>query len=200
MKEAVSLVKNQDKVVIYYKKIAIASLCLLGLSSFLSVFLMYKYSEKQSAHVYLARDFSSVERVTDERAMISQHVKNFYSLFFEADQSSFKARTEDALYLVGQSGVELRNRFSEAGWYRQIVQNNVILSVDVDSIAINMDSYPYEVSVKARQNVVRESGSSTRHLDSKFRVIKVANSEKNPFGLRIDNFIITDNTPYVAVK
>lgn len=200
MRDTLKVQRVVDDVVKSYRKVAIYCIGGLILTSMTSIICIYKYFEKSSAQVYLARDYSGVERILDQRAMINQHVKNFYSLFFEADQSSFKSRTEDALYLVGQSGVDLRNRFSEAGWYRQIVLNNVILTVDIDSIGIDMEKYPYEVTVLARQNVKRESAFTTRYLNSKFTVTKVGNSDKNPFGLRIDKFIITDNRPYVPTK
>ena len=196
MKEALTTQRTINEVVLTYKKIAISCIWGLIIMTCVSIGALYKYFEKTSAQIFLARDHGSVERILDQRSMVKQHVINFYSLFFEADQSSFKSRTEDALYLVGQSGIDLRNRFSEGGWYRQIVQNNVVLSVDIDSVGINMNNYPYEVTVIAKQNVQRESGVSVRRLNSKFTVIKVGNSDKNPFGLRIDNFIITDNTPY----
>lgn len=181
-----------DKIIKSYKRQNLTVMivcCLIMLAALASGFWAYRQA---AAQVFLVRDYR-IEKITDKKAQIDAHLRMFYNLFFAIDQNNFQQKTTDALYLIGESGKELRQRYNEANWYNQIIQNNISISVHIDSIRINADVYPYKVSVSGLMLIKRESNLSTRRLDAVCQVEQTSNSYKNPFGLLIQNFIITNN-------
>ena len=181
-----------EEIVKSYKRFATITIVCSLLSIPLCTYILSRFMAEAATQVYVTRDFR-VEKVVDKVSQIKYHSEMFYKLFFEIDQNNFKTRTDNALYLIGESGKMLRNTYAERNWYTQIVQNNARITVDVDTIRVNDKVYPYEVEVSAVMRITRESASSRRYINSHFIVKDVNNSDENPFGLMIENFTVTNN-------
>ena len=148
--------------------------------------------EKAIDRVYIARDFS-LERIEDKRAMASGHVQNFYKLFFEIDAGNYKKNLNDALELVGESGKELAQVYANNKYYERIVSNNLWIGVNIDSIKILNNDPPFVAMVYAKRVIRSAYGTKYTQLNAEMEVHQVSNTVKNPFGMMIENFRITDD-------
>ena len=157
------------------------------------VYYMYTRAvEKAIDRVYIARDFS-LERIEDKRAMASGHVQNFYILFFEIDAGNYKKNLNDALELVGESGKELAQVYANNKYYERIVSNNLWIGVNIDSIKILNNDPPFVAMVYAKRVIRSAYGTKYTQLNAEMEVHQVSNTVKNPFGMMIENFRITDD-------
>ena len=157
------------------------------------VYYMYTRAvEKAIDRVYIARDFS-LERIEDKRAMASGHVQNFYKLFFEIDAGNYKKNLNDALELVGESGKELAQDYANNKYYERIVSNNLWIGVNIDSIKILNNDPPFVAMVYAKRVIRSAYGTKYTQLNAEMEVHQVSNTVKNPFGMMIENFRITDD-------
>ena len=157
------------------------------------VYYMYTRAvEKAIDRVYIARDFS-LERIEDKRAMASGHVQNFYKLFFEIDAGNYKKNLNDALELVGESGKELAQVYANNKYYERIVSNNLWIGVNIDSIKILNNDPPFVAMVYAKRVIRSAYGTKYTQLNAEIEVHQVSNTVKNPFGMMIENFRITDD-------
>ncbi len=158
--------------------------------------MFYFYTEavvRNTDRVYVARDFS-IDRITDKKAMVKGHVSNFYKLFFEIDQYNYKKNVNMALELIGESGKELNKAYANGSYYSRLVNNNLIISVDIDSINVYNEQPPYKVYAFGRRYIRSNYGTKATYLNSMMDVYQVSNAVKNPFGFMIDNFRITNDS------
>jgi len=151
-----------------------------------------KAVDKAIDRVYIARDFS-LDRVYDKNAMVRGHVINFYKLFFEIDEGNYKKNVAAALQLVGESGKELAQVYSNNKYYDRIVSNNLWIGVNIDSLKILNNTPPYLVEVYAKRVIRSTYGTKYTYLNSTMEVNIVSNTDRNPFGMMIEKFKITND-------
>ena len=81
----------------------------------------------------------------------------------------------------------------EKGYYNRIVSGNINQTVQVDSVAIDFDAYPYKVATYARQMIIRESNITERSLVTRCNLINSVRSDNNPQGFTMEKFEIIEN-------
>lgn len=119
------------------------------------------------------------------------HVHMFFSKFYTYDQFSFRKNIEDALYLVGDCGKQMRNDLIEAETQRKLTANNINMTVEMDSISIDMSTLPIKGMAIATHVMKRPSAEVSYRTWSTFEIHDlVSRSEKNPHGVLIENFKI----------
>lgn len=187
--QKVSFLDNSIKI---WKQITILLVFAFLIQSIIVFYLYTKAVEKAIDRVYIARDFS-IDRVEDKRAMASGHVSNFYKLFFEIDAGNYKKNVSNALELVGESGKELAQVYANNKYYERIVSNNLWIGVNIDSVKILNNNPPFVAQVFAKRVIRSAYGTKYTQLNSEMEVHQVSNTEKNPFGMMIENFKITDD-------
>jgi hypothetical protein len=166
----------------------------------ISILLCWFYKEaivRNIDRVYIARDFS-IDRVTDKVAMVKGHVMNFYKLFFEIDQYNYKSNVNMALELIGESGKELNKIYANGNYYSRLVNNNLSIAVDIDSINVYNRDPPYKVAVYGKRYIRSSYGTKGTWLNAVMDVYQVSNSDKNPFGMMIEHFQVTNDADLPA--
>jgi hypothetical protein len=168
------------------------------LFSSISLFCLYQSAViRNTDRIYVARDFS-IDRVTDKIAMVKGHVTNFYKLFFEIDQYNYKKNVNMALELIGESGKELNKAYANGNFYSRLVNNNLSVAVDIDSIAIYNREPPYRAAIYGKRYIRSSYGIKATYLNAMMDVYPVSNSDKNPFGMMIEHFQITNDADLTA--
>lgn len=123
------------------------------------------------------------------------HIKLFYAKFYAYDEGSYEQNINDALCLIGESGKQLYQFNVINRVYEKVVQHNMVVQSCVDAIEINMNTIPAQGQVKARQFIqCGDQPVRVQRLDAVFQLRDVARYRKNPHGVRIENFVITDNS------
>src|SRR5574344_2879986 len=125
----------------------------------------YSFAEAQRQKIYvldggkslmlaLSQDLSQ-NRPVEAR----EHVKRFHELFFtlSPDKSAIESNINRALFLVDKSAFRYYQDMQEKGYYNRIVSGNINQVLQIDSVACNLDTYPYKVVTYARQRIIRAS-------------------------------------------
>lgn len=124
------------------------------------------------------------------------HLRAFYSRMFDLDPSAsaINRSTAQAMELGGDDIRRLVELYNETGFYNQLIQENISMRGEVDSVRVNTSSYPYRCEVWGKQTLRRYSNSTIRTFcftcqleNTKERTIE------NPHAFFISKINVTEN-------
>jgi len=100
-----------------------------------------------------------------------------------------------ALHLIGNQGKELRRQRIAEKYKNKLKQTNVTCVAMLDSIKIDMNTYPYKVLGYGTQIFADSKGRSVKkQLRISCTVTETGRGRENPFGLLIDNLDVKIST------
>lgn len=127
---------------------------------------------------------------------LRDHIKSFHEYFFNLspDDKAIQTGVSKALYLADESAKKQYDNLRESGYYNNIISANISQEVEIDSIRLDLDKYPYSFTCYARQLLTRSSSTATRKLITrgKIRDLK-SRTDNNPHGFLIQSLEIIDN-------
>jgi len=166
-----------------------------------SVWSSYNFAEAQRQKIYvldggkslilaLSQDLSQ-NRPVEAR----EHIKRFHELFFtlSPDKSAIESNITRALFLVDKSAFKYYQDMSEKGYYNRIISGNINQTIQVDSVSVDFNSYPYHAVTYARLLIIRESNITERSLITRCNLINSVRSDNNPHGFTMEKFEIVEN-------
>lgn len=180
---------------------AIVFLALCASVATFAVFESYRFAEAQRQRIYVLDQGKSLmlalsQDVTQNRPVEArEHVKRFHELFFtySPDKSAIESNINRALLLADRSAMAYYQVLMERGYFNRLIAGNVSQLISVDGIECDFEQYPYKVTVKARQRIVRESTVTERSLVTTCRLINAVRSDNNPQGFLIEELNIVEN-------
>ncbi|MDB4921847.1 conjugative transposon protein TraK [Mucilaginibacter sp.] len=124
------------------------------------------------------------------------HVKTFHQLFFTLapDDKVIQANLTKALYLADESAKKEYDNLSENGYYAGIIAGNISQQIRVDSVAVDLRSYPYHFRCYGTQSIIRTTSTVTRSLVTEGELRNVSRSDNNPHGFLIQRWSTLENT------
>lgn len=125
----------------------------------------------------------------------TDHVTRFHELMFNLSPNaeSIKRNTDKALVMSDKSAYDYWSDLSERGFYQRLVSANVSQEIVIDSVKLDMNTYPYEARTYGRLFMLRESNITAYQFESSCRLVDVERSQNNPHGLMIERFTVTKN-------
>ena len=135
------------------------------------------------------------DREPNLRVEATWDVINFHTAFFtlEPDEKMIAAGLKRALYLVDESGKRVYDNLKEKGYFAEVVSANISQHITVDSVALEMDRYPYYFKCYATERIIRPTSIVTRGLVTEGWLRNVERSENNEHGLMIERWVILEN-------
>jgi conjugative transposon TraK protein len=132
---------------------------------------------------------------TNRPVELHSHVKMFHELFFtlSPDAEVIDTNLERAFALADRTAYNYYVDWNEAGYYRRIMQNNIVQRIVIDEVLSDVNHYPYRITVVARQFIQRESNITIRNLVTTMVVVDTPRSDSNPHGFMIQNFQVIRN-------
>ena len=198
-----NLIKYFDNIDSSFRKmkfLTIASLICAGCVCVLSVGIAAWSSEHARESVYVIEKGSAVmARRSHEDANrdmeAADHVTRFHELMFNLSPSSesIKRNVERALLMSDRSAYDYWMDLSERGFYQRLVSANVSQEIVVDSVKVDMQSYPYGAITYGKLFLLRESNITSYQFESTCRLVEVERSPSNPHGMMIEKFLVTRN-------
>lgn len=153
-------------------------------------------------HVYVLDNGKSLMLALSQEDMMQNrpaearhHVQMFHELFFtlSPDNDAINYNVRRAFNLSDKSVFDYFNDLKEASYYRRLIANNILQWIQVDSIACNMNIYPYEVKTFAQQTITRGSVITRRNLITSCFLQNALRSDNNPHGFLIIDFKVVNN-------
>lgn len=126
---------------------------------------------------------------------VRDHIERFHELMFNLspNSESIRRNLDRALTMSDRSAYEYWSDLSERGFYSRIVSANISQEIVIDSVTVDMSSYPYQAKTYAKVFMLRESNITAYDFESSCRLVDVQRSQSNPHGLMIEKFRVTRN-------
>ena len=126
---------------------------------------------------------------------VKDHIERFHELMFNLspNSESIKRNLDRALTMSDKSAYDYWSDLSERGFYSRIVSANISQEIVIDSVKIDMSSYPYQAKTYAKVFMLRESNITAYDFESNCRLVDVERSQSNPHGLMIEKFRVSKN-------
>ena len=123
------------------------------------------------------------------------HIRTYHQLYFTLapDEKIITGNITRALYLVDGSGKKLYDDLKESGYYAGIVSGNIIQHITVDSVALDMQNYPYYFKCWATLQIIRPTSTVTRSLVTGGWIRNSTRSDNNPHGFMIERWSSLEN-------
>lgn len=126
---------------------------------------------------------------------VKDHIERFHELMFNLspNSESIKRNLDRALVMSDKSAYDYWSDLSERGFYSRIVSANISQEIVIDSVKVDISSYPYQAKTYAKVFMLRESNITAYDFESSCRLVDVERSPSNPHGLMIEKFRVSKN-------
>lgn len=128
---------------------------------------------------------------------LRDHIKTFHQHFFNLspDDKAIQANVSQALYLADESAKKQYDNLRESGYFNNLIAANISQEIEVDSILLDINEYPYQFTCYATQKLVRASSTVMRKLVTRGQVrdLKIQ-TDNNPHGFLIQRWETLENT------
>ena len=93
-----------------------------------------------------------------------EHVKRFHELFFtlSPDKDAIESNIRRRCSSRDKSAFRYTRIGAKKGYYNRIISANINQTLQVDSVACDFDRYPYQVTMYARQMIIRASNDGEK--------------------------------------
>jgi conjugative transposon TraK protein len=161
----------------------------------------YNFAEAQRQKIYVLDGGKSLmlalsqDLAQNRDVEAREHVKRFHELFFtlSPDKNAIESNVRRALFLVDKSAFAYYKDLQEKGYFNRVISGNIIQNLQVDSVSLNLETYPYRVVTYARQLIIRESNITERSLVTRCNLINSVRSDNNPHGFMMEAFEVLQN-------
>lgn len=192
--------KNIDSA---FQYIRVFSIIIVFGSVIVSVISLYKsfnlVSQMQDRIYILANgkvlDAYSSDRKDNVPVEARDHVKTFHKLFFtlDPDDKVIKENVTKSLYLADESAKRIYDDLKEKDYYSGIISGNISQTIEMDSISIETNEYPYHFKCYAKQSIIRTTSILKRSLITEGNLRNVSRSDNNPHGFLIERWKTIEN-------
>jgi conjugative transposon TraK protein len=192
--------KNIDSA---FRHIKLFSMLLVIGSTLLGIYALYvnRQTIKESQQrVFILANGKALEAYAADRkdnipVEARDHIKMFHHYFFtlDPDEKVITGNITKALYLADGSAKKQYDNLRESGYYINLVSANISQQIDIDSIDVNINSYPYYFMCRAEERLIRSSSILTRSLITEGWLRNVSRSDNNSHGFLIERWVILEN-------
>jgi len=167
---------------------------------FYVIYNSYKATTAFESRIYILANGKALEAFAGDRkenipVEARDHVKMFHQYFFslDPDDKVIQANITRALYLADGSAKRVYESLKENNYYTGIIAGNISQEINVDSVSLNMNSYPYYFRCYATEKIIRPSNITTRSLITEGFLRNVSRSDNNPHGFLIEKWNTIEN-------
>lgn len=160
----------------------------------------YKATTAAQSRIYILADGKALEAFAGDRrenipVEVRDHVKMFHQYFFSLDPDDKVIQTNitKALYLADASAKKVYESLKENNYYTGIISGNVSQEINVDSVSVNINLYPFYFRCFATEKITRPSSTTTRSLITEGFLRNVSRSDNNPHGFLIEKWNTIEN-------
>ena len=186
--------------------IVFAAVCLLVVG--FSIYKSYDFAKEQREKIYVLDKGKSLMLALSQDASINrpvearEHIRRFHELFFtlSPEKAAIEGNMQRAFNLSDKSAFDYYKDLLEKGYYSRVISGNIQQRVEVDSIKIDFNNYPYKTMTYATQYIIRSSNLTKRNLITSSQLISAVRSDNNPQGFIIEKFTVLENKDLEVVK
>jgi len=192
--------KNIDSAFKHIRGFTIVVIAACAVVSCYTVYKSYALISETQGRIYILSNGKALEAFSAERkdnipVEARDHVKVFHHLFFtlDPDDKMIQGNLNKALYLADLTAKLQYDNLKENRYYSNIISGNISQTIEVDSIVVSLDNYPYYFRYHAKQHIVRATSVVVRNLITEGYLRNVARSDNNPHGFLIERWNTLEN-------
>ena len=192
--------KNIDSA---FRYIRLFSIVFIAGCIIISIFIAYKsyqLASQSQQKIFILANGKALEAYSADRkdnipVEAKDHVKMFHHFFFtlDPDEKVIQSNINKALYMADGSAKQQYDNLKENGYYSNVVSGNISQEIQMDSITINIDVYPYYFRYKGVQRIIRPTTIVTRNLITEGYLRNVSRSDNNSHGFLIEKWRTLEN-------
>ncbi len=167
----------------------------------------YSLASQMQDRIYILAGGKALEAYASNRrdnipVEARDHVKTFHTLFFtlDPDDKAIQTGIAKALYLADGTAKRAYDDLKENGYYAGLISGNVNQTIEVDSVVVNTDQYPYRFRCYATQRIIRPTSITTRSLVTEGALRSISRSDNNPHGFLIERWNTIENRDLKTVS
>lgn len=172
-----------------------------------SLYKSYAFASAANNHVYILAGGKALEAFAADRkdnipVEARDHIRMFHHDFFtlDPDEKVIEANIGKALYLADESARNQYNGLKEKSYYNNLISGNISQTIQVDSIQLDMNQYPYYFKCRAIQKLIRSTSSVNKLLITQGYLRNVSRSDNNPHGFLIERWETLANRDTTLTK
>ena len=192
--------KNIDSAFKHVRSFSLLLIIACVVISSYSIYSAHDIVSKSEQKIFVLANGKALEAIASDRkdnipVEARDHVKMFHLWFFslDPDDKVIQTNISKALYLADGSAKRVYESLKENSYYTGIISGNVSQEIDVDSVSVDINSYPYYFRCFATQKIIRPSSVTTRSLITEGYLRNVTRSDNNPHGFLIERWTTIEN-------
>ena len=193
------IVKNIEKRIKINKTMAIATVIFAIVIVIVGLSYSYKIVQDSRKSIYILDNgvpvlVKQTDELLNRPVEYKAQVELFHRLFFTLapDDEYINKNIDKALYLMDDSAKKELSNLTEKGWYNQIISSNATVSIQTDSINIDLNSKRF--MYYGTQMINRKTSLIIRKLITQGTFKDIPRTPNNAHGVLLENWNILDNT------
>ena len=195
-----SKMKNIDSAMRHIKTFSISVVTACVLISCFALYKSFSLVAQMQSKVYILANGKALEAYAAGRkdnvpVEAKDHIKTFHQLFFtlDPDDKAIQSGVTKALYLADGTAKRTYDDLKENGYYASLISGNVNQTIEIDSISVDINEYPYRFRCYATQSITRPTSITLRSLTTEGALRNVSRSDNNPHGFLIERWGTIEN-------
>jgi len=193
--------KNIDTAFSHIKRFSIFLIIANLLSICFCIYKSYEIVDRAQNRIHILYNGRVLEALASDKKSnlgveLRDHIKTFHQFFFNLspDNKAIQNTVGKALYLADESAKKQYDNLRESGYYNNMISANISQEIEVDSVSLDVNQYPYAFTCYATQKLVRSSSTLIRKLVTQGKVRDVkTQTDNNPHGFLIQGWEILVN-------
>lgn len=165
-----------------------------------TIYKSFRIVQDTQSRIYILANGKALEAFSSERkdnipVEARDHVRMFHYYFFtlHPDDKVIQANIKRALYLADKTAQTQYENLKENSYYANIISGNVSQEIQIDSIKVDINQYPFYFRCIAKQKIIRATSIVTRSLVTEGFLRNVLRSDNNPHGFLIERWTTLEN-------
>jgi len=165
-----------------------------------AIYKSYSLVAEAQQKVYVLANGKALEAYGADRkdnipAEAKDHIKTFHQLFFtlSPDEKAINSNIAKSLYLADGSAKIAYDNLKESNYYNNIISGNINQTIQIDSVYLDINQYPYLFRCYGTQQITRPTTIVMRNLVTTGYLRNVNRSENNSHGFLIEKWETIEN-------
>jgi conjugative transposon TraK protein len=192
--------KNIDAAFRQVRSFSLIIILLCSVICCYTIYCCFKETSEVQSRIYVLANGKAMQAFAADRkenipVEAKDHVKMFHQYFFslDPDEKVIQSNINKALYLADASAKKVYESLKENNYYTGIISGNISQQINVDSVFISVETYPFYFKCYATEKITRPSTITTRSLLTEGYLRNVSRSDNNPHGFLIEKWNTIEN-------
>jgi len=194
------VMKNIDSAFRYVRLVSLMIICACVVICSFIIYKSYDLAGKSQDRIYVLSGGKVLEAFAAERkenigVEARDHVRMFHFYFFtlSPDEKAIQENINKAMYMADRTAKSQYDNLKEGNYYSNLISSNIDQTIHVDSVALDIQQYPYYFRCYATQELTRPTSIVQRSLITEGFLRNVSRSEHNSHGLLVERWNVIEN-------